>query len=281
MRLRAALSVLELLVVLAILSVLLALLLPAVQRVREVALRSQSMNHLRQIALAMHHYAADHHDQLPYYTDGQFYPHLASPFWFFLPYLELKEPPSLGPYPPDGRWWVVPVYLSPADPTLPQALTGKRLVPASYAANGQVFKDAPRLSTVFADGASNTIAFAEHYAYCCFNIYETVFEALMPCSDGGVRPARFASRFDIHPLTRGNPPLSYSSSPLPEEKLFQVAPPLNRCNDRLPQTPHPAGMLAALGDGSVRLLAAGMSETTFWSAVTPNGGETLGADWED
>jgi len=38
-------------------------------------------------------------------------------------------------------------------------------------------------------------------------------------------------------------------------------------------------MLAALADGSVRTLGAGMSGRTFWHAVTPQGNEILGSDW--
>jgi hypothetical protein len=59
---------------------------------------------------------------------------------------------------------------------------------------------------------------------------------------------------------------------------FQVQPKLSECDPRIPQTPHNA-LLVALGDGSVRALSEGMSEVTFWSAVTPNGGEVLKSDW--
>jgi hypothetical protein len=38
-------------------------------------------------------------------------------------------------------------------------------------------------------------------------------------------------------------------------------------------------MLVALGDGSVRTLAPGMSEATYWAAVTPAGSEIFGTDW--
>jgi prepilin-type N-terminal cleavage/methylation domain-containing protein len=57
----------ELLVVLAIIAVMLALLLPAIQRIRELANRLHCANNLKQLALAAHHYASDHQKFPPGY----------------------------------------------------------------------------------------------------------------------------------------------------------------------------------------------------------------------
>jgi prepilin-type N-terminal cleavage/methylation domain-containing protein len=285
---RKGFTLIEMLVVIGIVAVLIGLLLPAVQKVREAAARMASTNKLKQIITATHNFAATREGRLPTIDGSAGGPNPKHALWVaLLPYIEQD---ALYRRFQDAEWGftddnlvTVMAYISPADPTFPSEQSA-RIASISYAANAQVFYGGPSLSATFGDGTSNTFAFAEHYADCgnghfawpLILAYQGLHRATF--ADGGPNVASYANCGDDFPITTGIPPVTTG----PRGRTFQVAPRGGLGSDSdiaVPNTPHRGGMLTALADGSVRTLAPGMSESTYWGAVTPARGEILGGDW--
>lgn len=89
---RSGFTLVELLVVIAIIGILVAMLLPAVQAAREAARRTECLNNLKQIGLAMHMYA-DTFAGLPPRRDGPAWGSTYNHGWGvrILPYLEQRD----------------------------------------------------------------------------------------------------------------------------------------------------------------------------------------------
>jgi hypothetical protein len=263
-------------VLISITATLIGLLLAAVQKSRELALRTQTQNKLRQIGLGLHNFA-DNRGRLPGFVhpmqpDSGDEP----PLFAILPFLETQ---------PSDQ---IQLYIDPSDPTsnLQFGHTKRRLPRGNsgYAINKIAFDGLPDFESGFPDGTSNTIAVAEHYSRCGpsarFNFIYSLHYSTAQSSDSEAineyRRATFADAYygDVVPVPDG----SGSSKPSREGATFQLRPTPDQCDPSIPQTAYSSGMPVLLFDGSVRTLPSGITPTIFWSAVTRDGGEVINLD---
>jgi prepilin-type N-terminal cleavage/methylation domain-containing protein len=271
---RFAFTLIELLVVIAIIAVLIGLLLPAVQKVREAAARTQDANNLKQQGLALHNCNDTNRKLPPIYNT---FPNPAGADgppagmgtlqYFLLPFLEQQNIYNSVMMSSDNATNTpLKVFMGPADPTMPGnglvTMMGESCGACSYASNSLVFGNTPggsaQLPSTFADGTSNTIVFGERFTVCSGM---AVGWQMGMCGSPPTWPAYFTMA-------------SYPSLDLP-----QTAPNPSACDPMRLQSPYAGGILVGLGDGSVRMVSSGVSQYSWNLALNPADGLTFDSSW--
>jgi len=250
----------ELLLILAGLLFLLGFLVPVVQRVRSAASRTQSLNNLKQLALALHS-THDAYKKFPPVVGS--FPVMnekkGTLFFHILPFIEQDNVyrQADGAVTRNATYsMTIPTFLNPTDKSAPpNNRYNGWLATTSYAANWMVFGHTDGGTASFRmirDGTSNTLAFAERYQMCNGN----------PCAWGYSSLYTWAPMFGYY-----------------NKGKFQNAPTQEQCNPELPQAIDPAGIQVALMDGSAHLINERISPETWWNATDPADGNPMGPDW--
>jgi prepilin-type N-terminal cleavage/methylation domain-containing protein len=297
---KRAFTLIELLVVIAIIATLIGLLVPAVQRAREAADRTQCQNNIRQLAIGVHNFASATKKTPRMFSPDTVFgsnfgnaSNYGSLHFFLLPYVE-QEPlyNTAEASPPKCSAAVgaqiLSVFICPSDSSLGTGLArgagGVSFGSTNYAGNLWVFDPttATKLTASMPKGLSTTVIFAERFQHCgdpgATNFSEPAW-AMHPSYDPATGPLDTPT-FGWNDFSQARYQTASTSFPNFSDATggFQIKP--KYCDRFITQGAHTGVMNIALGDGSVRGVTDGVSTPTWVIACTPTGGAALPSDWE-
>jgi len=299
---RSGFTLVELLVVIAIIAILIGLLVPAVQKVREAAARTQTMNNLSNLGKAIHN-CNDQMSRLPpMYCDltntSKFAP-FTDPtkptegtilFWL-LPYIEQDNlylnqgGDGRTAYGGNAFQEIVAVYRSPLDYssgggvgqiTITAAGAANPWGISNYAANFQVFGQPltgsfdgnAKIPLTFKDGTSNTILFATRLS-TCNNAGGSGGNAWAGPSVYTVGTPAFPSYM---------PMFAAQASPnIPAPQIQPLAE--TNCDYTVAHAFGSGGSQVVMGDGSARNVNARILQLTWNNLCTPAARDYIPGDW--
>ena len=313
---RKAFTLIELLVVIAIIAILIGLLLPAVQKVREAAAKTQCVNNLKQLGISIHGYATANDSKVP--TSTRPGGNTTSPriSWAveLLPYLEQGN--LVKTYDLTTTWssptnllitkQPIKIFQCPVsqDETRldgdPQTGTWDIVAISDYAAMTGVHALATNVNTTGAlvpgimeknktvklldvkDGLSNTIAITESAGRPRL-IQKGAKVGSVPTNKvnggGWCRPASDMDLITSNALGTGYPgPCAVNCTNGFDYPTYNMAP-FGTEGTSQPFSFHTGSINNLLGDGSVRSINSAVSVSVFAALCTRDNGETIPGDY--
>jgi prepilin-type N-terminal cleavage/methylation domain-containing protein/prepilin-type processing-associated H-X9-DG protein len=294
---RKAFTLIELLVVIAIIAVLIGLLLPAVQKVREAANRMSCTNNLKQLGLALHHFADAHDGRFPPVKVDRPVPEVGV-FWptkhgmgvFLLPFLERQD--LYGQY----RWDLnagdegnQPVAAAPMKVfQCPSAEPNRYMtfsVFETYGGKGACGDYAPTegVDLALAGPDSNKGVLESNVLTRITDIQDGTANTILITEDAGRPKAWLAGSAGADQTVLGcgwcgfNNPITIHGSTLDGQARPGPCA-INCTNDGEVYSFHPGGANAVFADGSVHFLNAAINIHTLAALVTRAGGEVVSAN---